>query len=67
MVADSARTIGGSKGLLPKERAESCEDEYNQVEFAFDRLITPSVDQELASTLQGRWLLPADTRPKTRR
>src|SRR5262245_4911721 len=56
-----------SKGLLPKERAESCEDEYNQVEFAFDRLITPSVDQELASTLQGRWLLPVDTRPKTRR
>jgi len=56
-----------SKGVLPKERAESCEDEYAQVEFAFDRLITPSVDQELASTLQGRWLLPADTRTKRRR
>jgi hypothetical protein len=56
-----------SRGLLPKERAESCEDEHAQVEFAFDRLITPSVDQELASTLQGRWLLPADTRTKTRR
>ena len=56
-----------SKGVLPKERAESCEDEYAQVEFAFDRLITPSVDQELASTLRGRWLLPVDTRTKRRR
>jgi Putative metallopeptidase len=56
-----------AKGLLPKERAESCEDEYAQVEFAFDRLIKPSVDQELASTLQGRWLLPVDTKPKKRR
>lgn len=56
-----------SKGLLPKERAESCEDEHAQVEFAFDRLIKPSVDQELASTLQGRWLLPVDTHTKARR
>jgi hypothetical protein len=56
-----------SKGVLPKDRAESCEDEYAQVEFAFDRLITPSIDQELASTLRGRWLLPVDTRTKRRR
>jgi hypothetical protein len=56
-----------SKGALPKERAESCEDEYAQVEFAFDRLIAPSIDRELASTPQGRWLLPVDTRPKSRR
>jgi hypothetical protein len=56
-----------AKGFLPKERAESCEDEYNQVEFAFDRLITPSIDQELASTLHRRWLLPVDTRLKGRR
>jgi hypothetical protein len=56
-----------SSGILPKERAEGCEDEYAQVEFAFDRLITPSVDKKLASRLQRRWLLPVDTRPKRRR
>jgi hypothetical protein len=56
-----------SRGLLPKERAEGCQDEYAQVEFAFDRLITPSVDKKLASSLQRRWLLPADTKPKKRR
>ena len=56
-----------AKDVLPKERAESCEDEYAQVKFAFDRLIMPSVDQELASTLYRRWLLPVDTRPKGRR
>jgi hypothetical protein len=56
-----------SRGLLPRERAEGCQDEYAQVEFAFDRLITPSVDKKLASSLQRRWLLPADTKPKKRR
>jgi hypothetical protein len=55
-----------SKGLLPKERAEGCEDEYAQVAFAFDRLITPSMDKKLTGRLQRRWLLPADTRPKKR-
>jgi len=56
-----------SSGILPKERAESCDDEYAQVEFAFDRLIAPSIDRELAGTLHRRWLLPVDTRPKMRR
>jgi len=56
-----------TSGILPKERAEACEDEYSQVEFAFDRLITPSVDKKLASRLHRRWLLPVDTRPKRRR
>ena len=56
-----------SSGILPKERAESCDDEYAQVEFAFDRLIAPSIDRQLASTLHRRWLLPVDTRPKMRR
>jgi hypothetical protein len=56
-----------SEGLLPKERAEGCEDEYAEVEFAFDRLIAPSIDKSLASRLHKRWLLPVDTRPKKRR
>jgi hypothetical protein len=30
-----------SKGYLPKERAEGCGEEYDQVAFAFDTLIVP--------------------------
>ena len=56
-----------SSGILPKERAEGCEDEYAEVEFAFDRLIRPFIDKKLASKLHQRWLLPVDTRPKRRR
>ncbi len=29
---------------LPKERAESCADEYRQVDFAYRTLIAPHVD-----------------------
>jgi hypothetical protein len=32
------------KGYLPKERAEICEDEYRQVDFAYRTLIAPHVD-----------------------
>ncbi|GEP02899.1 DUF4344 domain-containing metallopeptidase [Methylobacterium oxalidis] len=30
-----------AKGYLPKERAEGCSEEYEQVAFAFERLIVP--------------------------
>jgi hypothetical protein len=36
------------KGYLPKDRAERCEDEYRQVEFAFNKLIGPHIDRTLA-------------------
>jgi hypothetical protein len=52
---------------LPQDRAEGCEDEYAQVDFAFKRLILPSVDVKLARSLHRRWLLPAGTRLKKRR
>lgn len=32
------------KGYLPEERAEKCEDEYRQVDYAFRSLIAPHVD-----------------------
>jgi hypothetical protein len=32
------------KGFLPPERAEMCEDEYRQVDFAYRMLIAPHVD-----------------------
>jgi hypothetical protein len=33
------------KGYLPAERAEKCEDEYSQVDFAYQALIAPHVDK----------------------
>jgi hypothetical protein len=56
-----------SKGYLPQDRAEGCEDEYAQLDYAFKRLIVPSVDVKLARNLHKRWLAPADTRLKNRR
>jgi hypothetical protein len=32
------------RGYLPKERAETCWDEYQQVDFAYHTLITPHID-----------------------
>lgn len=32
------------KGFLPRERAEICEDEYRQVDFAYRTLVAPHVD-----------------------
>jgi len=42
---------------LPTERAADCGREYSQVDFAFQKLISPHVDQELAKrTMQKDWL-----------
>jgi hypothetical protein len=46
------------KGYLPKERAENCEDEYQQVVFAFEKLISPHIDQTAAQTALKQKLLP---------
>ena len=45
------------KGFLTKERAKWCCEEYEQVEDAFETLIRPHIDQELADRLHDRpWL-----------
>ena len=46
------------KGHLPKNRAEGCEDEYEQVEKAFKRLIAPRVDRKLARKVHNTSWLP---------
>lgn len=44
-------------GQLTKDRAEGCEDEYNQIEFAFDTLIGPSIDKKLLKKVRAKtWL-----------
>ena len=53
-----------TKDFLPKDRSEGCEDEYNQVDFAMQKLIGPSVDWRLARKLHRQWLPPVTTKPK---
>jgi len=45
------------KGYLPKERAEGCEGEYNQVALAMTKLIRPFIDQTRAKQVRAQqWL-----------
>jgi putative metallopeptidase DUF4344 len=45
------------KGYLPKERAEGCADEYEQVARAMTKLIRPYLDQTLVKRVRAkRWL-----------
>ena len=46
-----------SRGYLPEERAEYCEEEYEQVQDAFEILIKPHLDPSLAEkALNNSWL-----------
>lgn len=46
-----------SKGHLPQKRAEACEAEYEQIQDAYEALVFPHIDQELASEVFDRtWL-----------
>ncbi len=55
------------KGHLPKNRAEGCEDEYEQVDKAFKRLIAPRVDRKLARKVHDTsWLPDPSTQPRQR-
>jgi Putative metallopeptidase len=55
------------KGYLPKDRAEGCDDEYQQVAQAYEKLIGPHIDQALAKKVLDESLLPAATIPVPRR
>jgi hypothetical protein len=54
------------KGFLPSERAEFCHEEYEQVQHAFEALVGPHIDQDLAREVFGRtWLgEPLSRRPR---
>jgi Putative metallopeptidase len=49
------------KGDLPKERADDCKDEYRQVAHAYEKLISPHVDDVLAQELFDKSGLPDAT------
>jgi hypothetical protein len=42
-------------GYLPKERAENCDAEYKQVDFAYTKLLKPHVDRKLAARAIWQW------------
>jgi hypothetical protein len=46
------------KGYLPKERAEDCKDEYRQVAYAYEQLIGPYMDPNLAKEVFDKSWLP---------
>ena len=44
-------------GKLPTERADGCAEEYAQVSYAIDKLISPYIDQDVAKRVRAkRWL-----------
>jgi hypothetical protein len=45
------------KGYLPESRSEGCADEYKQVDYAFNTLINPSIDQEVKKKVKAKRLL----------
>jgi hypothetical protein len=49
------------KGYLPESRAEGCADEYKQVEYAFNTLLNPSIDQELKKKVKAKKLFKSLT------
>jgi putative metallopeptidase DUF4344 len=49
------------RGLLPKERADHCGREYEQVRHAFVTTILPHIDQTMMKRVQSiRWIRPDD-------
>ena len=46
-----------SEGYLPMTRAEYCDEEYEQVQYAFETLIRPHIDPRLVEQIRdGTWL-----------
>src|SRR3954469_12038400 len=57
------------KGYLPKDRAETCADEFRQVAYAMKKLIDPSLDrvawERTKAEHKARWEPPAKTAQPT--
>jgi hypothetical protein len=55
-----------TSGKLPKDRAEGCEFEYQQVANAFNTLVVPHIDPDVRKEMHKVWLPPVDARPMRR-
>src|SRR4029078_3242238 len=52
------------RGYLPEDRADECEAEYEQVRYAFAKLVGPFVDKRMeARRLKKKQFRPARERP----
>jgi hypothetical protein len=52
------------QGYLPETRARGCKVEYGELNFAFQQLIRPNIDQQLAKrVMQSNWLPPVTSQP----
>jgi Putative metallopeptidase len=51
---------------LPKARVPGCKTEYGEVNFAFQKLIEPHVDQNLKNEVLSKSWVPADNAPPPR-
>jgi hypothetical protein len=45
------------KGYLPESRAEDCEGEYKQVDYAFEKLIRPYIDEKVRARVEPKGLM----------
>jgi hypothetical protein len=53
----------GEEPLLPKDRAERCQSEYEQVRMAFDLRIMPYIDPDILVKVRAvQWLRPDENR-----
>src|ERR1043166_5570081 len=53
----------GEEPLLPKDRAERCQSEYEQVRMAFDLRIMPYIDPDILGKVRAvQWLRPDENR-----
>ena len=51
-----------TKGYLPEERADVCEEEYEQVQDAYEELVTPHIDSALEKKIFNiTWFLKTPT------
>ena len=50
------------KDFLPKQRAQGCATEYEDLAFAMTRLIGPHIDKRLASKFHETWARTVDIR-----
>jgi putative metallopeptidase DUF4344 len=56
-----------ANGWLPKDRAEGCEDDYQHVVYAMQKLMGRYVDRKLARKMHSNWHVPpVDKRPPLR-
>ena len=48
-------------GWLPEQRAKTCESEYQQAKFAFEKTVLPAIDQAQMKRVQNqRWFYPLE-------